>query len=212
MSADTPSPRAPGRPRSEKARDAILSATTGLLDEIGFGAMTIEAVAARAGSSKATVYRWWPNKAGLAMDAFMAEVSPRVAFPNTGSAVEDFRQQVRSTARLFVKGRIRHVLVGVVSEAQQDGELRAAFRERYLTPRRDEGHRALRRGIERGELRGDLDGEVLMDQIYGALYFRLLIGNGPLDRRFTDALVEQAFEGVVTTADRLPHRPGESSS
>jgi AcrR family transcriptional regulator len=191
--------RATGRPRSEKARQAILAATADLLDEIGFAATTIEAIAARAGSSKTTVYRWWPNRASLAMDAVMAEINPKLPFPDTGSAIEDFRRQVYTTARMLSKAR--HTLMGVMGEVKDDPELGKAFREVYLSPRRDGGRVALQRGIDRGELRADLDDEILFDVIYGAMYFRLVIGTGPVNREFTDQLVEQAFRGVLARPD-----------
>jgi hypothetical protein len=141
------------------------------------------------------------------MDAVMAEMAPAAAFPDTGSVIEDFRVQIRSFARLLNRPRIRHMLVGVIFEAQDDSELREAFRDRYVNPRREEGREALRRGIARGELRPGFDDDIFFDHVYGALYFRLLIGDAPLSRRFTDELVHQAFDGVL----RSPLRPSRPS-
>jgi AcrR family transcriptional regulator len=173
-----------------------------MLDEAGFASMTIEAVAARAGAGKATIYRRWPTKATLAMDAVMAEIDPAAPFPDTGSAIEDFRLQLRAVARVFNRPRIRHTLVGIVFEAQNAPELRKAFADRYMNPRRDRARAVLERGIARGELRPEFDEEVLFDQLYGALYFRLLVSGQPLNRRFTDELVEQAFDGLRRTPER----------
>lgn len=158
--------------------------------------MTIEEVAARAGTGKATIYRRWPTKGTLAMDALMAEVDPAAPFPDTGSAIEDFRLQLRAVARVFNRPRIRHALIGVVFEAQNDPELRNAFADRYMNPRRDQARAVIERGIARGELRAGFKQEVLFDQLYGALYFRLLVSGHPLNPRFTDELVDQAFEGL----------------
>ncbi|MBV9339056.1 MAG: TetR/AcrR family transcriptional regulator [Solirubrobacterales bacterium] len=185
-----------GTVRGARARTAILAAATELLDEVGFAAMTMEEVAARAQASKATVYRHWPNKAMLAMDAVMAEIDAAAPFPDTGSVIEDFRAQLRAVARLFNRPRIRHMLLGVVFEAQGDPGLRKAFRDRYMNPRRGQARLAIERGIARGEIRPDLDDEVLFDQLYGALYFRMLVSGRPLNRRFTDQLAEQAFNGL----------------
>jgi AcrR family transcriptional regulator len=182
--------------RSERARSAILGAAAELLDEVGFASMTIEEVAVRAGAGKATIYRRWPTKGALAMDAVMAEIDPAAPFPDTGSAIEDFRLQLRAVTRVFNRPRIRHTLTGVVFEAQSDPELRNAFADRYMNPRRDQARAVIRRGIARGELRADFDEEVLFDQLYGALYFRLLVSGQPLNRRFTDQLVDQAFQGL----------------
>ena len=182
--------------RSERARSAILGAAAELLDEVGFASMTIEEVAARASAGKATIYRRWPTKGALAMDAVMAEIDTAAPFPDTGSAIEDFRIQLRAVARVFSRPRIRHTLTGVVFEAQSDAELRNAFADRYMNPRRDQARAIVRRGMARGELRTDFDEEVLFDQLYGALYFRLLVSGQPLNRRFTDTLVDQAFKGL----------------
>jgi AcrR family transcriptional regulator len=189
-----------GGSRSERARNAILSATAQLLDEVGFASMTIEEVAARAGAGKATIYRRWPTKGTLAMDALMAEIDPAAPFPDTGSAIEDFRLQLRAVARVFSRPRIRHTLTGVVFEGQNDPELRKAFAERYMNLRRNQARAVIRRGIARGELRTGFDEEVLFDQLYGAVYFRLLVSGQPINRRFTDELVDQAFEGLRPTA------------
>jgi AcrR family transcriptional regulator len=188
--------------RGARAHAAILTATAELLDEVGFAAMTIEEVATRAGASKATVYRRWPNKGTLAMDAVMAEIDLAAPFPDTGSAVQDFRAQLRAVARLFNRPRIRHMLLGVIFEAQADPELREAFRDRYMNPRRDQARAVIRRGIARGELQPDFDDEVLFDQLYGALYFRMLVSGRPLNRRFTDELVAQGFDGVRQRSER----------
>jgi AcrR family transcriptional regulator len=195
------------RPRSARAHSAILRETANLLDEVGFAAMTIEEVAARARAGKATIYRRWPSKGALAMDAVMAEMDSAAAFPDTGSVIDDFRVQIRSVARLLNRPRIRHMLVGVIFEAQDNPELREAFRDRYVNPRRQEGKDALRRGIARGELRAGFDSDIFFDHVYAALYFRLLISDAPLTRRFTDELVQQAFDGVLQS----PLRPSPTS-
>lgn len=182
--------------RSERARSAILAAAAQLLDQVGFASMTIEEVAARAGAGKATIYRRWPTKGALAMDAVMAEIDPAAPFPDTGSAIEDFRLQLRAVARVFNRPRIRHTLTGIVFETQSNSELRNAFADRYMNPRRDQARAVIGRGIARGELRAGFDEEVLFDQLYGALYFRLLVSGQPLNRRFTDELVDQAFDGL----------------
>lgn len=197
MATTRPTSDPSGRPRSERARQAILAATADLLDEVGFTTMTIEAIAARAGAGKATIYRWWPDKASVAMDAVMAEIDPAAPYPDTGSALEDFRRHAGMVAELFPRPRIRQMLTGVIVEAGRNPALRAAFRERYMEPRRAQGRATLRQGIERGELQDDLDAALLFDQIYGAIYFRLLISGDPLDHGFTDAIVEQAFHGVL---------------
>lgn len=188
-------------PRSARARGAILRATADLLDEVGFAAMTIEEVAARARAGKATVYRRWPSKGALAMDAIMEEIGGAAPFPDTGSVVEDFRLQFRAAARVFNRPRVRRMFIGVIFEAQDNSELREAFLTRYMNPRRVYAKEAIRRGIARGELRPDFDDDVLFDQILGAFYLRMLVIGTSLDRRFTDELASQVFGGIQQ--DRL---------
>lgn len=188
--------------RSARARSAILRATADLLDEVGFAAMTIEQVAARAGAGKATVYRRWPSKGALVMDAIMADIGGAAPFPDTGSVVEDFRLQFRVAARVFNRPRVRRMFIGVIFEAQDNPELREAFLVRYMNPRRVHAREAIRRGIARSELRPDFDDDVLFDQILGAFYIRMLVIGSSLDRPFTDELVSQVFGGV-----RSPKRP-----
>lgn len=188
--------KGPKDSRSARARHAILRAAADLLEESGFRAMTMDAVASRARASKATVYRHWSTKAALAMDAFLEEVDPESAFPDLGSATADIRHSVKATVALFARPRVRQMLLGVLVELPVDQDLRGAYRERYLRPRRRQGELALRRGVERGELRPDLDTEALFDQIYGAIYFRLITG-ADLDSSFADRLITQAFAGAL---------------
>jgi AcrR family transcriptional regulator len=199
--------------RSARAHTAILQAAANLLDEVGFAAMTIEEVAARAGAGKTTIYRRWPTKGALAMDAVMAGIGAATSFPDTGSVVEDFRAQLRAVARFLNRPRIRHMLIGVIFEAQGNPELRKAYRDRYMNPRREQGREALKRGVARGELRPDFDADIFFDQLYGALYFRILISDAPLNRRVTDELVHQAFAGIHRSAVRPAHptTPGSAS-
>jgi AcrR family transcriptional regulator len=182
--------------RSARARHAILTAAADLLEQDGFHAMTMDAVAARARASKATLYRHWPTKAALAMDAFMAEVDPHSPFPDLGAAVEDVRSSVHASVALFTRPRVRQMLLGVLREVPGDAELRDAYLERYVVPRRRQGELALHRGIERGELKADLDSEVLFDEIYGAVYFRLMIG-ADLGRAVVERIIAQAFGGAL---------------
>src|SRR5580658_9638989 len=101
--------RAPGRPRSEQARQAILRSTLKLLGKKGFSELTIEAVAAHAGVGKATVYRWWPNKAALIADAFASSTTRKLHFPDTGSVLTDMSQLMRQLIKVFRSRRGRIV-------------------------------------------------------------------------------------------------------
>jgi AcrR family transcriptional regulator len=188
--------RGPGRPRSTTAKAAILQAARELLDERGLKALTVEAIASRAGASKATIYRWWPNKSAVVMDAFLAGTSPRMPFPDTGSVREDLRRQLRSVIRLFNEPGTRGPFVALIAESQHDQEVARALRERFIAARRAAAREVFERGQARGELRADLDIDIANDALYGALYYRLLVSGAPLRPRYADALLDQFYDAM----------------
>jgi AcrR family transcriptional regulator len=190
-----PGPRPPGRPRSKRAHRAILQAANELLEGEGFAAVTMEAIAERAEVSKATVYRWWPNRAAVVMDGFLSTVSSEVPFPHTGHAREDIRLHMRRLTEAF-SGRMGPTVAALIAEGQAEPELAEALRSRWLSVRRAEAKEILELGIERGELREGLDLEVAVDILYGPIYYRLLVGHAPLDGDFADALAEHIFAGL----------------
>jgi AcrR family transcriptional regulator len=187
--------RPPGRPRSEPARLAILRSTLRLLGKNGFSELTIEAVAAHAGVGKATVYRWWSNKAALIADAFASSTTGRLHFPDTGSVRTDMSQQMRQLIKVFSSRRGR-IVSAILGGGQSDRDLITAFRERFLWPRRQEAYATLRRGIQRGELRKDVDMDLLLDALYGPIYMRFLIRHGKLTPDFVDGLCELVLGGA----------------
>ncbi len=187
--------RSPGRPRSEEARVAILRSTLKLLAENGYSGLTIEAVAARANVGKATVYRWWPNKAALITDAFASSTGGKLHFPDTGSVFTDMNQQMRQVVKIF-RSRRGRILSAILAAGQSDSDVIAAFRERFMKPRRQEAYATLRRGIQRGELRKDLDMDLLLDSLYGPIYMRFLIRHDKLTPGFVDSLCDLALTGA----------------
>ncbi|MFY9680374.1 MAG: TetR/AcrR family transcriptional regulator [Candidatus Sulfotelmatobacter sp.] len=187
--------RPPGRPRSEEARLAILRSTLKLLGENGFSELTIEAVAAHAGVGKATVYRWWSNKAALIADAFASSATRKLHFPDTGSVRTDMSQQMRQLIKIFCSRRGR-IVSAILGGGQSDRDLIAAFRERFLRPRRQEAYATLQRGIQRGELRKDVDMNLILDSLYGPIYMRFLIRHDKLTPDFVDSLCELVLGGA----------------
>ena len=152
---------------ARRAHRAILQAANELLESDGFAAVTVEAIAERAGVSKATIYRWWPNRAAVVMDGFLSTVSFEVPFPHTGHAREDIRIHMRRLAEAF-SGKMGRTVAALIAEGQTDPELAEALRSRWLSVRRAEAREILELGIERGELRDDIDLEVAVDVLYGA--------------------------------------------
>jgi len=190
------SKRPPGRPRSEHARQAILRSTMNLLQHTGFDDLTIEAIAADAGVGKATVYRWWPNKGALVVDAFASGTESKLHFPDTGSVYRDVSFQMRRAVAIFrsPQGRIVAALLGA---GQSDLELLEAFRARFLRPRRQEAYKTLLRGIDRGELPSGLDLDLVLDILYGAIYMRFLIRHDELSAAYVNEVCDLVLAGAA---------------
>lgn len=187
--------KALGRKRCPVAHQNILCAARAMLDEIGFADLTIEGIAERAGVGKTTIYRRWPNKASIVLDAFIEAATKEFPFPDTGSVREDLRLQMRRMVRLM-NGAEGHLIAQLIGGAQDDAELAEAFRTRWLTVRRDEARQIIKRGKERDEIRAEIDPEVLLDALYGPLYFRLLIRHAPLTPGYADKLVALVMSGL----------------
>jgi AcrR family transcriptional regulator len=188
--------RAPGRPRSEAARLAILRSALRLLGKNGFADFTIEGVAAKASVGKATVYRWWPNKAALIADAFASSTTEKLHFPDTGSVYTDMSRQMRKLIKIFRSPRGR-IVSAILAGGQSDRDLIRAFRERFLWPRRGEAYATLQRGIARGELRTNIDKDLLLDSLYGPIYMRFLIRHDSLTPKFVDGLCKLVLGGAT---------------
>lgn len=188
--------RQPGRPRSEQARKAILRSTLRLLQHSGYAELTMEAIAADANVGKATLYRWWPNKGALIVDAFAASAEDELHFPDTGSVLGDVRAQMGQWVDIL-RSRRGRLVAALVAAGQSDPELLDAFRERFLWPRRQEAYRTLRRGIERGELPRQVDLDTLLDTLYGAIYMRFLIRHDELDEQYLDDICATVLAGAA---------------
>ncbi len=188
--------RLPGRPRSEEARRAIFRSTLKLLQNTGFAELTIEAIAADAGVGKATVYRWWPNKGALVVDAFASSAEHQLHFPDTGSVYRDVSLQMKQVIAIF-RSRRGRIVAALLGGGQSDPELLEAFRERFLWPRRREAYKTLRRAIERGELPRNLDLDLLLDILYGSIYMRFLIRHDELSDRYVSEVCRLVLDGAA---------------
>jgi AcrR family transcriptional regulator len=184
-----------GRPRDPAARKKILAAASGLLNEGGLTAVTMEAIAARAGVGKPTIYRDWPNAHAVAMTAFLETAEPPPAGKSRQGPLDALRRQLRKVADVFATRAGRNTAM-MIAAAQNDSELAKVFRNHFILKSREEGRLLILAAMEAGELRADLDLDVALDLIYAPLYFRLLIGHGPLDAGFTDAILDLALEGI----------------
>ena len=190
-------PRArPGRPRSEQTRVAVLRATSELMHEVGVRGMTTEQIASRSGASKATIYKWWPSKYAVAVDALLSEMLVEADDPDTGSAGEDFRVTLRGLVRFYTSPSGR-VYAQLIAEAQSDPLLAAELRDRLVGSRRRLVRAIWDRGVARGELRPDVDPEAAIDLVFGPAVYRLVAGHAPLDDAAADAIVDAAIRGLA---------------
>jgi AcrR family transcriptional regulator len=186
-----------GRPRSEKARTAILEAATALLLEQGLETVSMDEVAERAGVSKATIYRWWPSKQTLALDALYHEWDTTRSSPrNTGTLRGDLLALLRPWIRRVRARPYGRVVAALISEVHTDTEFAKEYHERFVEPRREPARALLRRAIGRGELPPDLDVELTLDLLYGPLYHRLLHRHAPLNDRFAQDVIDTTLAGL----------------
>lgn len=188
--------RGPGRPRDEQARHRILKAALDLMDEKAFAQVTAEAIAERAGTSKATVYRWWPNKAAVVIEAFREAIAPELPLHDTGSLRGDLTAQVRNFARVL-SGRGGRMLRSFVVAARSDPEVAAAFRSIWSNPRRAEAKQMLRLKQASGQLRSDADLDLVLDSLYGPLYYRFLVKNEHPSQKYAEALADLVITGLT---------------
>lgn len=187
-----------GRRRSERSHRAIITATQDLLVERGYPALTIEAVAARAGVGKQTIYRWWPSRAALVLEAYLAG-SETVSSPppDSGSTRDDVRALIGWLAAVLAEPTGGRVVAGLVGDLQHDSDLASGFRQDVVPARRQAMLAALERGRERGEIRPDADLALAVDTLHGAVFYRLLLSGAPLDAEFAERVADQVLDGLA---------------
>jgi AcrR family transcriptional regulator len=192
-------PKQRGRPRSETARLAILDAAIELLLAQGLEEVSMDEVAEHAGVSKATIYRWWPTKETLALDALYHEWDTfRPSLPDTGSLRGDLLALVRPWVRRARKRPYARVVGALIEETHTDPEFAKLYHERFVSPRRAPAAAVLERAIERGQIPDDSDVELALDLIYGALFHRLLHAHAPLSNRFVEDVVDATLTAIAT--------------
>jgi AcrR family transcriptional regulator len=184
------------RPSAEVRRD-VLAAATELLLADGVAAVTFERVAQAAPASKVTLYKWWPTPGALAAEAYFAHVESGLRFDDSGDLAADLRAQLHAFVATLTDERIGPVIAGFIGAAQADAALAAAWSAGYSLERRRLAVERFTRAEEAGQLRAGLDLEVLVDQLWGACYHRLLVRDQPLTPAFADAILDNLLRGVA---------------
>jgi AcrR family transcriptional regulator len=166
------------------------------MHEVGPRAMTTDEIANRSGTSKATIYKWWPNKHAVAVEAFLSDMLTESADPDTGSAREDFRLALRGIMH-FYAGPSGRVFAQLVAEAQFDPAVAVELRDRLVASRRRLVGAIWDRGVARGELSSDVNPDVAIDLVFGPAMYRLVAGHAPLDETAADQIVDTAMRGLA---------------
>jgi AcrR family transcriptional regulator len=185
-----------GRPRSEDSHGAILDAVLALLEGEGYRALTIESVARQAGVGKQTIYRWWKSKAELVLEAYANHSASKLPMPDKGSLRADLEWFFCSAFKRLtdISGP---TMRGLMADAVYDPEFLEILREVLIAKRRAALHQVLERGRGRGELKPDADLDVVIDLLFGALWYRLLLQHAKLDSRFARQLVGSVLDGFT---------------
>jgi AcrR family transcriptional regulator len=190
-----PSSPDPAR-RNERSRRAILAAAIALISELGYDHVSIEAIAKRAGVGKQTIYRWWPSKGAVALEALDDSLATVVDFQDSDDIVEDLRHHMQGVTRLLASTEIAPVIQGLIAAAQSDPALSRAHLDKVISPAIEFWHARIVRAQDSGELRPDADPDALIEMLFGAMYLRLLLHTRPPEPEQIDAALDIAFRGL----------------
>jgi AcrR family transcriptional regulator len=185
----------PGRPRDRQIDEAVLQATLAALDESGYGGLTLEAVARKAGTTKPAIYRRWPNRQRLVLSALGRRIGGAKA-PDTGCTLCDLDECLKVFVAAF-----RRMPPGVIgplfAECAGDRELRGAFMRTLFDPPRAAVRATLERARARGDLRGDVDIELILDLLGSLIHYRVLFGHAPTSNAELEGAVEALLGGIA---------------
>jgi AcrR family transcriptional regulator len=182
--------------RNEHSRRAILDAAVALISDLGYDQTSIEAIAKRAGVGKQTIYRWWPSKGAVALEALDDSLSTVVDFADTGDIVEDLRTHMTGVTNLLNSTRLGPVVQGLIAAAQSDPAISRAHLEKVIEPANTFWLARIARAQASGELRADADAQTVIEMLFGAMYFRLLVNTRPSQPEQIDAALDIAFRGL----------------
>ncbi|MEU9157026.1 TetR/AcrR family transcriptional regulator C-terminal ligand-binding domain-containing protein [Streptomyces sp. NPDC048417] len=188
--------RGRGRRPADEVRADVLRTVGDLLLSEGIGDVTFERVARASGVSKTTLYKWWPSRGALSLDGYFHAVEDTLAFPDTGDIRADLLAQLRAFAQVMTQTPGGRILAELIGESQTDQDLATAYRKLYSSQRRRLAGERLHRAQELGQIRTDIDVRILVDQLWGAVYHRLLIPDEPITDDFIVGLVGNLLDGV----------------
>jgi len=197
-----PERRGRGRRPADEVRADVLQTVGDLLLAEGSADLTFERVARLAGVSKTTLYKWWPSKGALALDGYFHAVEQTLAFHDTGDIQADLTSQLLAFAHVMTRTPAGRVLAELIGQSQTDADLAEAYRALYSSERRRLACERMQKAQEAGQIRPEVDVQVLVDQLWGAVYHRLLIPDEPVTDEFVVALVANLMDGVAPHPSR----------
>ncbi|WP_082948713.1 TetR/AcrR family transcriptional regulator [Mycobacterium sp. 1274756.6] len=197
--------------RSERSQQAILRAALELCREVGYEALRIEAIARRAEVGKQTIYRWWPSKGALLLDALRDVSAPAGVYPDTGNLFDDLLNQMTVAAEYMFSTERRAALIGVFDAAHHDRELADQLLTGVIAPRTEAGMARLRAGVAAGDLAANTDVALLLEQVYAPLYYRMLVTGEPADDDYLRRHLRALLAAPPLTAEGTPPEPGASN-
>lgn len=196
MSGEQPVHRGNRHVRSEAARIAVLEAADNLLVELGFAKVTMEGIAARAGVSKPTVYRWWKSKTEILLDAFLQDVAEELVIGDTGSLVEDLTIQIDRLVHFLTVSDAGTVFRVLIAEAQHDRELLELLSDGFLKPQQLRDRLPFERAAIRGEIPPGADIDMLVEQVTAPIYYRALLQLDPVTPDHARHLLDRLISGL----------------
>jgi AcrR family transcriptional regulator len=192
--------------RSERARIAVLQAADDLLVERGFAGVTIEGIATRAGVAKQTIYRWWSSKTDILMDAFLADALQELTPPDTGALESDLRRQLSDLAEFLTQSDAGAVFRALAGQAQHDPQVAHRLQTEFLSSQRERERLPLRRALTGVDPVADSDLDLLLDQLVGPIYYRVLVTGEPVTPDLLENLVGLGLlrVGAISGAGSAP--------
>ncbi|KAF1075019.1 putative HTH-type transcriptional regulator [Halodesulfovibrio sp. MK-HDV] len=184
-----------GRPRSEKSQEAVIKATHELLHEQGGAGLTIEAIARRANVGKPTIYRWWPTLADIVLEAVLLQAATKIMVIHFESLQKTLSQFLKQSMKTITDGDGAHLRF-LMAHAQKDEDFRKRFRDNFTAQRRTVLRSIFLQAMERGRISPEQNLEMLIDIVFGTMWYRLLIGHAPMDESFADELTEVVIKLV----------------
>lgn len=190
-----------GRPRDEAARERVLAAAFSLAGDSSTGRVGVNDIAASANVAKQTIYRWWPSRTAVLLDALVTGTMRATVFPETRNVRRDFETHVGSVITLFASPT-GSVIRELLSNSLAEPAIAAEFRDRFWQPRRELSRARLERGIRLRQVRADVDPERVLDAIYSPVWTRLIVGHAPLEPADAKRIVAAVWDGIATTPTR----------